>query len=108
MSSKGTKIKIILNLLLLIAIFAIIYYLINQSFADIFAELMSTSVVVLAATVILGTVYQIAEGRSIKEIAEPFAPNFTTKDGFLTSSYIAFLPNRFVWYRNIDLGNLFL
>ncbi|WP_270215616.1 lysylphosphatidylglycerol synthase transmembrane domain-containing protein [Enterococcus lactis] len=82
MSSKGTKIKIILNLLLLIAIFAIIYYLINQSFADIFAELMSTSVVVLAATVILGTVYQIAEGRSIKEIAEPFAPNFTTKDGF--------------------------
>ena len=97
MSSKGTKIKIILNLLLLIAIFAIIYYLINQSFADIFAELMSTSVVVLAATVILGTVYQIAEGRSIKEIAEPFAPNFTTKDGFLTSSYIAF-------YRIVSFG----
>ncbi len=47
MSSKGTKIKIILNLLLLIAVFAIIYYLINQSFADIFAELLSTSVVVL-------------------------------------------------------------
>ena len=83
MSSKGTKTKIILNLLLLIVIFAIIYYLINQSFADIFAELLSTSVVVLAAAVILGTVYQIAEGRSIKEIAEPFAPNFTTKDGFL-------------------------
>ncbi|MCZ1961232.1 UPF0104 family protein, partial [Enterococcus faecium] len=35
MSSKGTKTKIILNLLLLIVIFAIIYYLINQSFADI-------------------------------------------------------------------------
>ena len=58
MSSKGTKTKIILNLLLLIVIFAIIYYLINQSFADIFAELLSTSVVVLAAAVILGTVYQ--------------------------------------------------
>ena len=49
MSSKGTKIKIILNLLLLIAIFAIIYYLINQSFADIFAELLSTSVVVFGS-----------------------------------------------------------
>ena len=97
MSSKGTKTKIILNLLLLIVIFAIIYYLINQSFADIFAELLSTSVVVLAAAVILGTVYQIAEGRSIKEIAEPFAPNFTTKDGFLTSSYIAF-------YRIVSFG----
>ena len=97
MSSKGTKIKIILNLLLLIAVFAIIYYLINQSFADIFAELLSTSVVVLVAIVILGTVYQIAEGRSIKEIAEPFAPNFTTKDGFLTSSYIAF-------YRIVSFG----
>ena len=66
---------------MLIAIFAIIYYLINQSFADIFAELMSTSVVVLAATVILGTVYQIAEGRSIKEIAEPFAPILRRKMG---------------------------
>lgn len=30
MSSKGTKTKIILNLLLLIVIFAIIYYLINH------------------------------------------------------------------------------
>ncbi len=59
--------------------------------------MLSTSVVVLAAAVILGTVYQIAEGRSIKEIAEPFAPNFTTKDGFLTSSYIAF-------YRIVSFG----
>lgn len=81
MSSKGTKTKIILNLLLLVVIFAIIYYLINQSFADIFAELLSTSIVVLVAAVILGTVYQIAEGRSIKEIAEPFAPNLQRKMG---------------------------
>ena len=36
MSTKGTKTKIALNLLLLIGILAIIYYLINQSFADIF------------------------------------------------------------------------
>ncbi len=49
MSTKGTKIKIIINLLLLTIILAIIYYLINQSFADIFKELLSTSVQVLLA-----------------------------------------------------------
>lgn len=49
MSTKGTKIKIIINLLLLTIILAIIYYLINQSFADIFKELLSTSIQVLLA-----------------------------------------------------------
>lgn len=68
MSSKGTKTKIILNLLLLIVIFAIIYYLINQSFADIFAELLSTSVVVLAAAVILGQFTKSLKGAQSKKL----------------------------------------
>ncbi|WP_165006051.1 MULTISPECIES: lysylphosphatidylglycerol synthase transmembrane domain-containing protein [unclassified Enterococcus] len=97
MSNKGTKTKLFLNLLLLIAIFAIIYYLINQSFAEIFEELLSTSLIVLAATILLGTIYQIAEGRSIQEIAKPFAPDFSTKDGFIASCYIAF-------YRIVSFG----
>lgn len=97
MSTKGNKIKIVFNLLLLIAILAIIYYLINQSFAAIFNELASTSFQVLLATVFFGTVYQIVEGRSIKEIAQPFAPKFTTINGFWTSCYIAF-------YRIVSFG----
>ena len=97
MSTKGTKTKIALNLLLLIGILAIIYYLINQSFADIFAELLSTSLVVIVAALVLGTLYQLVEGRSIKEIAEPFANDFSTIDGFWTSCYIAF-------YRIVSFG----
>lgn len=97
MSTKGTKIKIIINLLLLTIILAIIYYLINQSFADIFKELLSTSVQVLLAMFFFGTLYQIVEGRSIKEIAKPFSKSFSTSDGFWTSCYIAF-------YRIVSFG----
>lgn len=97
MATKGAKTKIALNLFLLIGIFAIIYYLINQSFADIFAELLSTSFIVLVAAFLLGTIYQVAEGRSIKEIAQPFEPTFSTWDGFWTSCYIAF-------YRIVSFG----
>lgn len=97
MSTKGTKTKIVLNLLLLIGILAIIYYLINQSFAEIFSELLSTSWIVIVAALVLGTLYQLVEGRSIKEIATPFASKFTTMDGFWTSCYIAF-------YRIVSFG----
>lgn len=98
MSSKGTKTKIILNLFLLVGIFVIIYYLINQSFAAIFSELLSTSLIVLIAALLLGTIYQFIEGRSIKEIATPFAPDFSTCDGFWTSCYVAF-------YRIVSFGS---
>lgn len=97
MSTKGAKLKIGLNLILLIGIFAIIYYLINQSFAEIFAEILSTSLIVLFIALLLGTIYQIVEGRSIKEIATPFAPHFSTFDGFWASSYVAF-------YRIVSFG----
>lgn len=97
MSNKRTKTKLFLNLLLLLLILGIIYYLIQHSLADILAELLSTSLVVLLGVLLLGTIYQIAEGRSIKEIAKPFAPEFSTKDGFWTSCYVAF-------YRIVSFG----
>lgn len=56
MSTKGTKTKIVLNLFLLIGIFAIIYYLINQSFDEIFAEILSTSWMVFGHLAILHSI----------------------------------------------------
>ena len=91
---KG-KVKIGLNMLLMIIVLGVIFYVMDNSLSDIFAQLMETSWLVLIA-VIFGVVYQFAEGRSIKEIARYFNKDFTTVDGF-TSCYVAF-------YRIISFG----
>ncbi|MGX7172565.1 lysylphosphatidylglycerol synthase transmembrane domain-containing protein [Enterococcus ratti] len=97
MSAKKIKTKIVLNLVLVLGIFGIIYYLINQSFAEIFTQILSTSLFTFLAALLLGTFYQLIEGRSIKEIARPFTPTFSTIDGFWTSCYVAF-------YRIVSFG----
>lgn len=79
---KG-KVKIGLNMLLMIIVLGVIFYVMDNSLSDIFAQLMETSWLVLIAVIFFGVVYQFAEGRSIKEIARYFNKDFTTVDGFL-------------------------
>ena len=93
---KG-KVKIGLNMLLMIIVLGVIFYVMDNSLSDIFAQLMETSWLVLIAVIFFGVVYQFAEGRSIKEIARYFNKDFTTVDGFFTSCYVAF-------YRIISFG----
>ncbi|OJG27907.1 hypothetical protein RU98_GL002116 [Enterococcus caccae] len=82
----------------MLAVFiGVIIYVMDNSLSDIFAQLMKTSWVVVGLVILLGVVYQIVEGRSIKEIASYFQRDFTTKDGFFTSCYVAF-------YRVISFG----
>ena len=85
---KG-KVKIGLNMLLMIIVLGVIFYVMDNSLSDIFAQLMETSWLVLIAVIFFGVVYQFAEGRSIKEIARYFNKDFTTVDGFFTSCYVA-------------------
>ena len=68
---KG-KVKIGLNMLLMIIVLGVIFYVMDNSLSDIFAQLMETSWLVLIAVIFFGVVYQFAEGRSIKEIDRYF------------------------------------
>lgn len=94
---SSSKTKIIINIGLLAIFIGILLYLMDHSLSDIFAQLLDTSWVVLFLIVVLGIFYQVVEGRSIKEIASYFNEDFTTKDGFFTSCYVAF-------YRVISFG----
>ncbi len=94
---SNSKTKVFLNIGLLAIFIGVIIYVMDNSLSDIFAQLMKTSWIVVALVILLGVVYQIVEGRSIKEIAAYFQKDFTTKDGFFTSCYVAF-------YRVISFG----
>lgn len=94
---KKSAFKLLFNILLLLIIFGVLFYLVKNSLADIFLELKDTSLFVLLLITFLGVLYQIFEGFSIKEIARVFQPNFRGIDGIMTASYSAF-------YRLITFG----
>ena len=91
------KVKFALNLLLMVVILGAMYYFIRSSMTDILAELRQTSLSIVTAVMALGTIYLFIEGRSVKEIAVGFQPEFTTKDGLFTVCYSGF-------YRIITFG----
>lgn len=92
-----SKIKLAGNFMLMVIVIAILFYVMDNSLNNIIHELLSTSLFVAFLVLLCGFAYQIVEGRSIKEIAYAFNPEFTTKDGFFTSCYVAF-------YRVISFG----
>lgn len=91
------KAKFALNILMMAIILGILYYLVQNSLADIIKELGNTSYYVLLAVVGLGTAYLLIEGYAVREIARPFQKKFSEKDGFLTVCYSAF-------YRIVTFG----
>jgi uncharacterized membrane protein YbhN (UPF0104 family) len=54
----NAKAKFILNILALLLIFGIMFYLIKNSLSDILAELKETTLIVLVGVVFLGIAYQ--------------------------------------------------
>ncbi|MGM0124142.1 glycosyltransferase 2 family protein [Enterococcus sp. AZ194] len=94
---KNSKLKVLVNIAILAGMVGIILYLVQNSLADIFAELRSTSFMVLAGVLIIGTISLLTEGQAIKEISKHFEPSFSRQDGFWTSCYVAF-------YRIITFG----
>ena len=89
--------KIIVNVLLMLAMVGIAFYVVDRSLSEVFAQLLKTSLVVMLAVTSLGLLYQVVEGRSIKEIGGRFQSDFSTKDGLLASCYVAF-------YRVVSFG----
>lgn len=94
---KSSKTKIFLNIILLVIILGIIIYVMDHSLGDIFAQLLKTSWTVVLLVLFLGIGYQLVEGQSIKAIVSHFDDDFTVKDGFFTSCFVAF-------YRVISFG----
>ncbi len=93
----NAKAKFILNILALVLIFGIMFYLIKNSLSDILTELKETRLVVLVGVVFLGIAYQFFEGWSIRSIVAGFSRKFRIFDGMLTAFYVAF-------YRVITFG----
>jgi uncharacterized protein (TIRG00374 family) len=91
------KMKFALNLLLMLVIFGVMYYFVRHSMTDILVQLSQTSLSIVTAVMALGTIYLFIEGRSVKEIASGFQPDFTTKDGLFTVCYSGF-------YRIVTFG----
>ncbi len=75
---------------------------------DILAGLRETSFLVVLLVMGLGTLYLVIEGRTVKEIAVTFQPEFTTKAGFFNGLLQWFLPDRDVWGGHLDLRGEFL
>lgn len=92
-----TKVKFALNLLLLVGILGVMYFFVRNSMMEILAGLRETSFLVVLLVMGLGTLYLVIEGRTVKEIAVTFQPEFTTKAGFLTVCYSGF-------YRIVTFG----
>ena len=62
----SSKTKLLLNILLLVVILGIMFYLLQNSFGEILAELKSTSIYALITIFVCGTLYLIVEGLNIK------------------------------------------
>lgn len=92
-----SKYRLFFNIAFLIAIFVMIFLVVENSLQDIFAELASTSLLTLFIVVLLGLLYQLVESKPIQLIAKPFVDDFSRGDGFFVSCSVAF-------YRVITLG----
>ena len=102
------KVKFALNLLLMVVILGAMYYFIRSSMTDILAELRQTSLSIVTAVMALGTIYLFIEGRSVKEIAVGFQPEFTTKRRLIYRLLLWILSNYYFWCWDVDIRSQFL
>ncbi|MGX7196143.1 lysylphosphatidylglycerol synthase transmembrane domain-containing protein [Enterococcus olivae] len=93
----SAKWKFIMNILVVLLIFGVMIYLIQNSLADILIELTDTKPMILFAVIFLGLAYQFFEGWTIRAIIHGFSEKFRIIDGMLTAFYVAF-------YRVITFG----
>lgn len=84
------KLKLMINFIFIIAIIGIIYYVLQNSIADIINQLGQTEPLILGIVVALGLGFLVVEGRNIARIAGNFKKDFSTKDGFFGYCYSAF------------------
>ncbi|MCI1904082.1 MAG: flippase-like domain-containing protein [Enterococcaceae bacterium] len=87
---KSDRLKLLLNLAVVILIIGIVIHLLRGSLSDIIAELGKTRWYILLMATILGLSYQMMEGEAIATLARPFQPAFRARDGFFASCYTAF------------------
>lgn len=91
MKLKNSKLKWCINLLLLVVILAIIFYVIRTSMSSIFAQLAKTSLWLLILVGISGVIFQFFEGFGMHLMINQPEEKFSTLTGFFGSTYIAFM-----------------
>ena len=92
-----TKRKIVFNVVTLVLIFGIMFYVLKNSLKDILNELTHTDPVILVIVIGLGLIYQFFEGWSIRSIVQGFSKTFRIFDGMMTAFQVAF-------YRVVTFG----
>lgn len=89
MNRKATY-RIIGNCLILVLLIGVANYLLSHLLKDIFSQMLATGPLLLAATFICGSSYQVLEGKLIRTLIAPIQPSFSFRDGFWLSGYTAF------------------
>ncbi len=88
---KNKKQTIGLNLILLLGVFALVFYLLRASMGEIVQELKQTPLIVILSVTLLGIFYQLVEGYNIKKIGEGENLSLTILEGTVASCYAAFI-----------------
>lgn len=89
--------KLIANILFLVIILALLFYVVQNSLGEIVQNLFTTSLPAAVAVVVLGFFTQWVEGKSIEVMVKDEDDSFNSRDGFLTTAYATF-------YRIITFG----
>lgn len=85
------KWKLVGNIALLVGIFIVISQVLKNSMGEIFLQLKATPFWLVGLVLILGLLYQWAEGVNVYALLPEKIENFGVKDGFFASCYAAFM-----------------
>ncbi|WP_071131558.1 lysylphosphatidylglycerol synthase transmembrane domain-containing protein [Enterococcus timonensis] len=88
---SSSKKKFALNLLVLLGILAVIIYILRHSMGAIFAQLATTSWIVVTGTILAGLIYSLLEGYNVVLLLNKNQEQLTVLNGFNAISYTAFM-----------------
>jgi uncharacterized protein (TIRG00374 family) len=86
----SSKARLILNIIFLIAIIGLLYYVARNVLGEIADALLATPWPIFLIVLIIGLLSFLVEGHGIKYLASNFSNKFQASDGFLTTCYASF------------------
>lgn len=85
------KLKLVLNVLLVVVIFGVIFYVVRTSMESVFQQLAQTNLAIIFLVVWAGLLFQLIEGANIQTMIQRSVKKFSIYDGFWCSCYTAFM-----------------
>lgn len=87
---KKPKLRLLINILVIVIVFGIVIFVLKNSLAGIFEELFTTKWEIVLSIILLGIFYQLLEGENIRVIVLNSKKSMTMIEGFFCSCYVAF------------------